>query len=128
MTEEHDENCVKSVETTENDDDESNREKPVQNGEQHVTLNDETSANTSKDSVIDSEIKEFKEETVEVKKVEVILKREISSEEAKQKNKTEVTPRLSWTQIGNEFKVTWSLPEGVATTQDYIALCCSGKS
>ncbi|KAJ8725895.1 hypothetical protein PYW08_004078 [Mythimna loreyi] len=36
---------------------------------------------------------------------------------------------LSWTADRNEFKVAWSLPEGVATANDYIALCCkAGKA
>ncbi|KAJ2952989.1 hypothetical protein O0L34_g7367 [Tuta absoluta] len=33
---------------------------------------------------------------------------------------------LKWTLEGDKFKVSWSLPEEVATPKDYIALCCKG--
>lgn len=34
---------------------------------------------------------------------------------------------LSWTVEGNEFRVSWSLPEGATTAKDYIALCYTGE-
>ncbi|XP_059057162.1 uncharacterized protein LOC131850813 [Achroia grisella] len=38
-----------------------------------------------------------------------------------------IKSNLRWTLDGNEFKISWSLPEELSTTQDYIALCYAGK-
>ena len=74
---------------------------------------EEPSANTSKeDSAIDA-----------------IDKETLSSEVDEKKDLYGANERatLSWTAEGNEFKISWSLPEGAATANDYIALCCTGK-
>ncbi|CAG5051198.1 unnamed protein product [Parnassius apollo] len=33
---------------------------------------------------------------------------------------------LSWTLEGSEFKLSWKLPDGSTSTEDYIALCYAG--
>ncbi|KAJ8722435.1 hypothetical protein PYW07_003615 [Mythimna separata] len=71
---------------------------------------EEPSANTSKDSAIDAIDKETLSSEVDEKQV-VYGANERAT--------------LSWTVEGNEFKIAWSLPQGVATPNDYIALCCS---
>lgn len=74
---------------------------------------EEPSANTSKeDSAIDAMDKETLSSEVDEKK-DVYGANERAT--------------LSWTAEGNEFKVAWSLPQGAATANDYIALCCTGK-
>lgn len=74
---------------------------------------EEPSANTSKD---DSAIDAIDKET-------------LSSEVDEKKDLYGANERatLSWTAEGNEFKIAWSLPQGAATANDYIALCCTGK-
>lgn len=92
-----------------------NDEPVVENAEEcPMTVDtDEPSANTSKeDSAIDA-----------------IDKETLSSEVDEKKDLYGANERatLTWTAEGNQFKIAWSLPEGAATADDYIALCCTGK-
>ncbi|XP_047021067.1 uncharacterized protein LOC124631018 isoform X2 [Helicoverpa zea] len=121
MSEEHDVECPME---DEKQTDES-EEKVVENDEVgdktvdenaedcRTTVNtEEPSANTSKD---DSAI-------------DVIDKETLSSEVDEKKDvygaNERTSPSLTWTAEGNEFKISWNLPEGTATEFDYIALCC----
>lgn len=123
MSEEHDVECPME---DEKQTDES-EEKVVENDEVgdktvdenaedcRTTVNtEEPSANTSKD---DSAI-------------DVIDKETLSSEVDEKKDvygaNERTSPSLTWTAEGNEFKISWNLPEGTATEFDYIALCCIG--
>lgn len=115
MSEDHDVDCPMEDDKQTDEGEETvveNNETVVENAEDcHMT--EEPSANTSKeDSAIDTVDKES-------------LRCEV--DEKKDLYGANENATLSWTVQGNEFKVSWSLPEGAAKPNDYVALCCTGK-
>lgn len=106
MSDDHDLDCsVKDDEQTDGNDDQV-----VENGGSDVVEVEETSANASKDetSAIDKET--------------------LSSEVDEKGDLYGAKATINWTLVeGREFKVSWNLPEGTATPEDYVALYCTGK-
>ncbi|XP_049867393.1 uncharacterized protein LOC126367741 isoform X2 [Pectinophora gossypiella] len=103
MSEEHD--CADSVKTDEKCDEDCSLETVIETGQ---------SAKETVDSAIKEAVSSEKDEKVEV----------YGADAANSSSKGEV----SWTLDGNEFKVSWSVPEGVIGTKDYIALCYTGSA
>ncbi|XP_075969938.1 hecw ubiquitin protein ligase isoform X2 [Anticarsia gemmatalis] len=81
-------------------------EEPLENGGSEVA--EEPSANASKD-----------EET------SAIDKETLSKEVDEKGDVYGAKATINWTLEGQEFKVSWSLPEGTATPDDYVALYCT---
>lgn len=112
MTEENDVDCTASIETADKEDDAKTA--------QEIEDSNVTSANLST-SKNDSAI-------VEVTEINVAIPKESVKSEDENKLGTEnQKARISWSQEGDQFKVTWSLAEGVATPEDFIALCRVGE-
>ncbi|KAG6449455.1 hypothetical protein O3G_MSEX006045 [Manduca sexta] len=108
MSEEHGVNCAESADANDGKKDESDND--TVNTEPNTGDPEQPSANTSKEN---SAIDEVTEET-EVK------------QDGNDERSYEGTIR--WTQEGDQFKVSWSLPDGVATPKDYVALCYAESS
>ncbi|CAD0197004.1 unnamed protein product [Chrysodeixis includens] len=123
MSEEHDVNCpVKDDKQTDENEgpvaedaaDGPTTEVPEVPGVPEVPEVSEPSANTSHTSKEDSAIDK------ETLSNEVDEKKDLYGANDK--------GNLSWTVEGNEFRVSWSFPDGVVTEKDYIALCYTGPS
>lgn len=100
MTEEHAADCT-SVETDDKDANEDPAKETL--GHTDATDSEPICANNTKDgSAINRDAYSDVEEYVDAE---------------------DTRATLSWTLEANEFKVSWSLPEGVATPKDCIGIC-----
>lgn len=124
MSEEHD------VDFPTNDEkhDEENKEK-VAEDEEAVVDNEPTTEHAEDCQMTVDTDKPSANTSKEDSAIDVINKETLSSEVDEKKDLYGANERatLTWTAEGNEFKIAWNLPSGTATSDDYIALCCTGK-
>lgn len=108
MTEKHGVECATTIETDDKDDEDHAKE-VLEKANLTANVSEQTCANATKEvSAID-----IKEASSDVEEIYVDAEN------------TRAT--ISWSLEGNEFKVSWSLPEGVATPKDYIGICYAGE-
>ncbi|CAH2073300.1 unnamed protein product, partial [Iphiclides podalirius] len=116
MSEDHDKDCNASVDKS--DDDQCHR--TIADSEEVIeaqgqSTSDATSANASEEAQISA-----------------TCSREISTCILNEKNEspekeTEKTRTLVWTRDGSKFAISWNLPDGTTTPEDYVALCYAGE-
>ncbi|XP_052757390.1 uncharacterized protein LOC113517335 isoform X2 [Galleria mellonella] len=110
MSEEHDADCATS----------NNKYRNDQKNESSEFVN-----------IVPDELKEEQEEeyanTAELITESAINNKHLNSEKSRNNDECSANDKLQsdlrWTLEGAEFKISWSLPEGLATGKDYIALC-----
>lgn len=102
---EHDVDCGKSDEQCEEDCAEKVETDVEERAKVSEKIDDKTCATSEKETLNNEEEKEEScvDETIDQK------------------------PTISWEHEGEKFKVSWNLPEGTATSNDYVTLCYAGE-
>lgn len=119
MTEKDDVDCSTSIETANTEDDDAKTAQEVIVKDSNVTSANQPASKY--DSAISKEL-------TESVKGAISPKESTNGQVDENKEGTEdQKARISWTLEGEQFKVTWSLLEGVATSKDFIALCRVGE-
>lgn len=113
MTEENGVNCATSIEPDDKEDAKTAQELKEDSNE---TIANPSTSKT--DGAISIEATE---------NVNGAIPKEKSKKDEKRKGVKDQKARISWAVEGEQFKVKWSLPEGVASSEDFIALCRGGK-
>lgn len=112
MSEDHDADCAESVRNSD--------ENPNEDSAQTVNVTETVETSVGEPS---ANARDPAESAIHDKES---INSEIDEKESVYGANDSVNDRLKWTVEGTQFTVTWSLPEGSATGEDYIALCLAG--